>query len=196
MIQSLYKIAEEARLILGTDKADIQSIIATTIECYASAVAKEWYQAKAEGVSEVSGIFLVPFKNIVPVLDNDNCMYYITNPSSYVNLPCEYGINFVGYEKEKKGFVRINAGSLGMFASIKAGILGGGQTYYVEGTRTYFPKMTNLTNGNIMVRYTIAFDSMDVDADLNIPPNVASNIVDMVIAKYAQKTPVIPEKLN
>lgn len=195
MVNSLYSLAEKSRIILG--KGDMQSIIASVIDVYATIAKKSWYESKAEGVSEVDGVFLVPFKNITPILDITTDMYYIKNPSSYLLLPNGLGINYVGFSKgQTKPFVPIGASSLGMWTNLKSYALGGSQTYFVEGIKTYFPKMTNTTNGDIMVRYAIAFDQMDVEQDLQIPPNIANEIVDMVVQKFAGKTPVISENLN
>lgn len=195
MIYTLYSLAEKSRIILG--KGDMQSIIASVIDVYASMAQKSWYESKAEGVSEVDGVFLVPFKNITPILDLSTDMYYIVNPSSYLLLPNGLGINYVGFAKgQSKPFVPIASSGLGLWSNLKAFALGGSQVYFIEGIRTYFPKMTNTTNGEIMVRYAIAFDQMDVEQDLQIPPNVANEIVDMVVQKFATKTPVVPEHLN
>ncbi len=196
MIYSLYSLAEQANGILG-DKVDLQELIAGTINACASIAKKSWYENKADGVCEVNGVFQVPFKDITPMLDLSTDMYYIINPSSYVDLPNELGVNYVGFSKgQTKPFVRISAGAVGIWSNLKAYALGGSQTYFIEGARTYFPKMTSTSNGNIMVRYAIAFDQMDVEADLQIPPNIANEIVDIVVAKFTAKPPIVPEKLN
>lgn len=192
-MQSLYKIAEQCRVILS--KGDTQSLIASVIDAYGVVAKKQFYENKAEGISEVDGVFLTAFNDIVPVLDITNDRYYIVNPSSYIRLPLEMGISFVGFPKGR-GFVRISSGNADLWSTIKAGALGGIQTYYIEGTKTYFPKMTNTTNGNIKVIYAVALDNIDPEADLNIPPDIASQIVDMVVAKYSPKPAVTPETLN
>lgn len=193
MASSLLKLAEQCRVILA--KGDIQSLIASVIDAYGSIAKKEWYENKADSVNEVDGVFLAAFKDIAPELDLSNDMYYIINPSSYLRLPLELGVQYVGFTKGR-GFVKITMGSSDIWSSIKAGCLGGSQTYYIEGNRTYFPKMTNLTNSNIKVVYAVALDNMDVEADLNIPPNIADQIVNMVVTKYMNKPVVVPEKLN
>lgn len=195
MVNSLYSLAEQSRIILG--KGDMQSIIASVIDGYASIAKRSWYENRAEGVSEIDGVFLVPFKNITPILDLSTDMYYIVNPSSYLLLPNGLGINYVGFSKgQTKPFVQIPSAGVGLWSNLKAYALGGSQTYFVEGIRTYFPKMTNTTNGQIMMRYAIAFDQMDVEQDLQIPPNIANEIIDIVVAKFSPKPPVVPEKLN
>lgn len=196
MANTLYSLAEQCNSILG-DKVDLQTLIAAVGNAYADVVKKEWYENKASDVSEVDGIFLVAFKDVVPALDPSTDMYYIVNPSSYMRLPNEMGINYVGFAKgQTSGFVRISAGSIGQWAGLKANALAGLQTYFIEGTKTYFPKMTDTTNGNIMLRYAVALDLTDPEADLQIPPNVAGAIIEMVVGKYTSKPPIVPENLN
>ena len=195
MPSSLLKIAEQCRVILN--KGDTQSLIASVIDVYGALVKKEWYENKQDSCGEVDGVFISTFKNNIPILDIDTDYYYIIIPSSYLRLPHEMGINFIGFAKNQShGFIRINAGSIPMWANLKAGILGGGQTYFVEGNRMYFPKMTTLTNNPVMLKLSLALDTTDVEADLNIPPSLADQIVNMVVQKYMVKEPVVPEKLN
>lgn len=195
MAQSLYKIAEQCQNILG--KGTIQSLVASVVDAYAAQIKREWYENRADSVAEIDGVFLVPFKDLEPLLDLDTDMYYIVNPSSYLRLPQEGGINYVGFSLgQKKAFAKISAGGVTLWNGLKASVLGGAQTYYVEGPRTYFPKMTSVTAGKIMVRYVCALDNIDPETDLNIPPDVASAIIDMVVAKYSSKPPVVPENLN
>lgn len=193
-VSSIYKLAEKARSIL--DKVAIEILVDECKNCYGLAIKKEWYENKADGVGEVDGVFLVPFKDLTPILDLSTDCYYIVNPSSYLRLPCEYGVNYVGFAKgQTSGFVRISAGSQSMWANLKANVLGGNQTYFIEGNRTYFPKMTNTSNGDIMVRYVAALDQIDPEQDLNIPPDMQAVVVDMVVAKFQPKPEVKPETL-
>lgn len=198
MSTSIYKIAEKANNII--ENGDMQALISSCIDCYAQVVKKEWYENKQDGVSEIDGVFLYNFGKtdpLVPVLDVSTDMYYITVPSSYLRLPCEYGINSVSFLLgQTSPFVRIGAGSLGMWNNLKANVLGGRQTYFVEGIQMYFPKMTAVTKGNIMLKLAIALDAVDPEEDLNIPPDVASMIVDMVVAKFNPKQASKPDTLQ
>jgi len=195
MATSIFMLAEKARDILG--KGDIQAIISACVDSYAVVVKQSWYENKQDGINEVDGVFQYTFKNIVPEVDLDTDFYYIVIPSSYVRLPHEAGINAVSFMKQQdKPFVRINSGSVGIWANLKANIMGGAQTYYVEGIRMYFPKMTSVSNGNILLKLAIALDAVDVEEVLNIPPDMASAIVDMVVAKYQPKPEVKPDTLQ
>jgi len=186
---SLSKIAEQVKYILGF--GDMQPILASVIDCYSSVVKKEFYENKSDGMSEIDGAFIYTFKKIVPVLDIDVDQYYIKIPSSYLRLPHEMGVNYVGFALgQTKPFVRINSGSIGMWNGLKAAVLGGSQTYYIEGNLMYFPKMTSSTNGDILLKLAIALDTEDVDFELNIPRSMVDNIVNMVLAKFQPKQPV------
>jgi len=191
MATSIYKIAEQAKYILGA--GDMQPLIATVIDVYSSAVKKEWYENKADGFAEVDGTFIYTYgmdDSLVPILDLATDMYYIISPSSYLRLPGEYGVNYVGFIKgQSSPFVRIGSGSVGMWSNLKAFALGGAQVYYTENNRFYFPKMTNLTNKNIMLKLAIGLDSVDIDEEISIPRSVIDNIVNMVVAKFAPRKP-------
>ncbi len=199
MATSIYKIAEQARIALG-DKVDMQSLIASCIDVYGSLVKKEWYENKAIDCSEIDGVFITVFgKNtpLTPSLDISTDMYYITIPSSYLRLPHEMGINMVSYVKAQTGeFVRVGSGSISMWNGLKASVLGGRQTYFVEGIKMYFPKMTAFTLNNILLKMTIALDAIDEEEDLNISPNIVDMIVNGVITKFQPKPDVVPENLN
>lgn len=188
---SIQKIAEQCKYLLGF--GDIQVIIASVIDCYSSAVKKEWYENKAEGISEIDGAFIYTYgkdNSLVPILDLTTDMYYIVIPSSYVRLPGEYGVNSVSFIKgQTKPFVRVGAASVGMWSGLLASVMGGHQTYFVEGTQMFFPKMTNMTNGNMMLKLTVGIDDVDTDKDLNIPRSVVDNIVNMVVQKFGQVKP-------
>jgi len=191
---SIYQIAEKCRLILG--KGSIQALTSYVKDAYASVVKASWYENKQNDVSEVDGVFIYTFTDVVPILDISRDQYYIVVPSSYLRLPNEMGINMVCFMKgQSSPFVRLNSGSVGMWANIKANVLGGGQTYFIEGARAYFPKMTSLTNANLMLKMAIALDSVDVEEQLNIPPDVVDSIVTMVVQKIAPKEATKPENL-
>lgn len=201
---SLYKIAEKIRVILGK-RVDMQPLIDSVVNAYATIAKTAWYENKKEGDGAIDGVFIYGFKNLVPEIDCDVNLYYIDVPSSYLRLPNELGINQVSFmQGQNNAFVRVGSGSFGIYAAIKAGLLGSNQTYFVEqqigeGQRMYFPKMTINNIGNILLKLTIALDTVDVEEELNIPPNIVTDIVNMVVQIYSPKTdPVekIRETLN
>lgn len=190
---SLYKIAEKCLLIVP--KVPVQALLSSVVDVYASLAKKEWYENKADGVSEVDGNFLYTFGKsspLVPEVDSDTELYYITIPSAYLRLPHEMGINTVSFMKEQNyPFVRV--ASMGLWNNLKANVFK--QTYMVEGNRLYFPKMTSVNKGNILLKMAIALDTADVDQQLNIPPNMVDEIVNIVVSKYQPKEPKTPENL-
>jgi len=192
MEMTLFKIAEKCKYRLGS--GDVQSLLASVIDVYATVVKNEWYENRADGINEVDGVFIYSFGKdlkLTATKDSDLNMYYVTIPSSYLRLPHEMGINLVcclGYPDAP--FVRVGGGSLGMWLGLKSAVLGGSQTYYVENNKMFFPKMKEAHN--IYLKLAIAFDyeGIDIDETLNIPPNVVDKIVDLVVAKYQPKPPV------
>lgn len=194
---SLYKLAEKAYSIL--EKGDMQALIEACQDAYAVVAKREYYENKQDGVGEVEGVFFYSFgktTTITPELDSVVDKYYISVPSSYLRLPCEAGINMVSYLKgQSKPFVRISAADE-QALNLLGSCMGGRQPYYVEGAKMYFPKMTADLVGPIFLRMAIALDNVDPEENLNIPPNLQSMIVDMVVAKYQPKPVEKPETLK
>lgn len=200
---SIYSIAEKCQVVIGP-KVGMQVIISSVVDSYAVCVKKAWFEGKADGDGSISGVFIYPFKNLVPVKDTDYDLFYIDVPSSYLQLPHQMGINSVSFMKgQNDPFILTGAASFGIDNTSLAGCLGGWQTYFVEGSKMYFPKMTqdivNSDGCKILLKLTIALDTVDVEEQLNVPPNIVNDIVVMVSQPYMQKTnPVekIQEDLN
>lgn len=186
MISSIYRIAEQCRQTLPN--VEMQPLIAAVQDCFGTVAKGSWYENKQDGVSEVDGSLIFTFGKtnaLSPAVDVNVDMYYIVIPSSAVALPNGYGINMVSFMKaQNTPLIMINSGSVGMWANVKAGILGGRQTYFVEGTKMYFPKMTSATVQNILLKMVLALGEVDVREELNIPPDMISQIVLMVNQKF------------
>lgn len=198
---SLYKIAEQVQAITG--KGNLQAIIESVKNVYASQCKLSWFENKAEGINEVNGIFVYTFKNISPELDCDLNLFYIDVPSSYLNLPNEMGVNQVSFMKgQNRAFVRVGSSSWGMWTNLKSGLLGNNQIYFMEqaisepNSKIYFPNMDENNKGNILLKLTVAVDTTDVEAEINIPPNIVDNIVNAIIVKYASKVDPVPDNLK
>lgn len=192
---SIYNLAEKSHILLG--KGDMQSLISATIDAYATAAKMAWYENKADSSSEVDGVFLYTFGKtspLTPILDLSTDEYYIVIPSSFLRLPHEMGINSVSYLKDRKDFIRVTSSAI--WNGLKASVLGGRQTYRIEGIRMYFPKMTCDNVCDLLLKMAIALDTIDTRESLNIPPDMQDKIVQMVIAKFAPQEKPIPENLE
>lgn len=189
---TLYKIAEQVLSRVGS--GSVQIYISDVVDAYAYFVKAQWYENQKSDVKEVDGQFIVTFgtkEKLTPILDEAVAQYYIENPSSYVSLPAESGIVFVGFAKgQNKAFVRTGAGTYGRLQNTLAGVMGGRQTYYEEGAKTYFPKMTAATNGDVIMKLAVALDNIDVEEPLSIPRNIVGDIVDRVVQKRIPKANV------
>lgn len=186
MVSSIYRIAEQCMSTIPN--VDRQTLIAAVQDSLGIIAKQNWFENKSDGVTEVDGSLIFTFGKtspLTPAQDADTDMYCITIPSSSVALPNGYGINMVSFMKgQTSPFVMINSGSVGLWSRVKAGVLGGSQTYFVEGTKMYFPKMTAATAGNILLKMVAAFAEIDVRAELNIPPDMITQIIAMVNQKF------------
>lgn len=187
---SLYYLAEKCMLRLPDQNRLV--VIDSVRDAYAVAVKREWYENKNDGTAEVDGIFLHTFKDVMPIYDESRKMYYIEFPSSYLRLPHQMGSNWISYMGDPNDFWLISNWS--MWKNAKAGNLGGKYPYFIEGTRAYFPKMTQDNVGTLFLRMAIALDVVDPRQELNIPANLQSIIVDLVINKFIPQPVVRHEK--
>lgn len=189
---TIFKIAQKCQYRLAS--GDIQSLLSSVIDVYATVVKNEWYENRADGVSEVDGVFVYTFgvdTPLSPVLDVANKMYYILSPSSFLRLPHEMGINLVCYlGYQDNDFARVGGGSLGMWRKLKSNVLGGKETYFMENNKMYFPRMKQPNNILLKLAVAVDYDSFDIDEELNIPGNVVDKIVDLVVQKFQPKPPI------
>jgi hypothetical protein len=190
-MRSLYKLSEQAIRIL--DKGEPQEIIELVKEAYAQVAKLNFYENKASDDGGVDGVFVYSFRDLIPLYDSGLDLHYIDFPSTYLALPHSFGIKQVSRMKgQNDPFAILPNGSTGLFAGLKSGVLGGVDTCYPENKRLYLPTSKDCP---ILLKLAIALDTIDVYEELNIPPNIASAIIDMVIAKYAPKPVVTPDNL-
>ena len=198
---TILNIAEQVRSILG--RGNLQELIQACKNAYASAVASAWFGSRDNGVSEVNGSFIFTFNDVKPELDIQTDQYYILIPSSYVELPHEYGINHVSFmHSQDKPFVRLPPSSFGLFAGLKSSVMGGNQVFSDEGNRMYFPKMVendvfvNSEVRGMLLKLTVALDTADADEPLNISPLMQDMIVTNVLSKYQIRPDSLTENLT
>ena len=195
---SLYKIAEQCRSILG--KGSMQELVEYVKQGYGIVAKQQWFEGKQDGTSEINGSFIYSFGRstpLTPVLDSSTNEYYIVLPSTYLELPHQFGVQQVSFMKgQDKPFVNIGNGGVGLYANLKAFAMGGNELYYIENTKIYFPKMTANNAGDILLKLAVALDEVDVDDNINIAPNIVRMIVDVVVQQLAPKEKVMPENLT
>jgi len=198
---SLRNIAEQCGSI--TKKGSTQELIQASVNAYGLIVKKLWYEGRNDGVSEINGSFIFTFKDLLPTFDDDLGMFFITIPSSYLELPNESGVNMVSWMRSQdRPFVRLGTGAFGLFAGLQSSELGGNDIYTIEGSTMYFPNFKDIdvnisgkTRG-ILLKLAIAFDDIDIDEQLNISPAIQGEIVDMVVARYQPRPNTLTDNLE
>jgi hypothetical protein len=184
MAVSLYKIAEQCRVILEK-RVSIQVLIPAVVNAYGSVAKKQWYENTSQDTQEIDGSFVSTFTSLEPVLDCDRDIYYIVLPSTYLILPHEIGVVWVSLMKDKTSWVRVQ--NWGIFNNLKSAVMGGRGVYEIEGTKMLFPKMTQDTKGPVLLKLAIAYDAIDPYEGLNIGPNIVNDIILMATAPYMNK---------
>lgn len=182
---SLFKIAEQCRVI--TEKrVPIQVLVEAIKNCYGKIAVQQWHVNTQFDSTEVAGSFISTFTELVPEYDSDRDMYFITTPSSYLDLPHQMGVIWLSHLKERKSWVLVS--NWGIFSGLKSAVMGGRGVYEIEGTKFWFP---NITKQNcecpLLLKLAVALDDIDPEQELNIAPNVVNDIINLVVAPYMPK---------
>jgi len=189
---SLLNIAEQCQAILG--KGTAQELVQAVRNSYGVAVKNNWFENKQNGIDEINGGFQYTYSDLKPELDRNTNKYYITIPSSYLELPHQMGINHVSFmDGQDSPFLIIATSQSALFSGLKSEGMGGLQKARPEGNRMYFDDMAktdiivNNNNRGILLKITVGLDTVDVDEQLNISPSVTAEIVDAVVNLYQIK---------
>lgn len=183
---SIYRIAEECKVILGDRISSVQALIPAVKEAYAYVAKKAWYDQTSFDEMQIDGSLINVFENQTPQYDSSRDIYYLTIPSTYLMLPHQMGINWVSTMKDKESWVLVK--NWGMFSGLKASLMGGRQIYQVEGNKILFPKMTKQNNTcPLILKLAIAYDTIDPYEKLNIAPDLIVDIKNIVTAPLMAK---------
>ena len=181
---SLYKISEQCRVI--TDKrVSIQVLLEAVKNAYAAVAKKQFYDNTTFDSTELNGSFIYTFPKVVPEFDCDRDMWYLTITSSYLELPHQMGVNWVSLMQERESWVLVT--NWGIFRNLLSSGMGGRNVYEIEGKRMWFPKMTSLNTGPVLLKLAIALDTVDPEEELNIAPNMVNDIITIVTQPYMVK---------
>ncbi len=193
-----YKIAEQARRVIEVgnsgpnEPVNMQELILAVSQAFGVVVKANWFQNKNEGLSEIDGTFIYPFKNIPILYDKDLTQYYSVLPSSYISLPHELGIQQVSLMKsgsasqsQAEPMVRVFNGFTSLSRGLALENLQTRKAFYVEGSNIIYLGMTEqLAQLNVLIKLAVALEEVDEDQQVNIAPELQSQIIDMVVQKY------------
>ncbi len=190
---SKYKIAEQIQRILagGTPTRDrqvtIQELMISVTQELGTAVKQSWFAGRQDGVSEINGTFIYSFNNVAVQKDTDTDIYYSTLPASFIDLPNEMGVHSISLMKsQSKPFTRLANGYNFMFEGLQANrVLSEQQTFYIQNDKAWYPNMEASDSvSNVLMKLAVSLDGIDQDADINISPEIQSQIITAVVQKY------------
>jgi hypothetical protein len=191
MKTSLYKLSEQVIAVLG--KGEPQEIIESVRQSYGTAIKMLYFEGRKNELSELDGSTLYTFgdkegEELMPILNEKTCKYYIVMPSSYVALPHEMGVSHVSYLRSQDlPFVRVSPVGYGVLAGLKSAVLGGHEPYSIQGNNMVFMNMDSLSAGPLLLILSVGVDNISVDEEINVTMDVRDMIVQMVVAKYQPK---------
>lgn len=198
MATTRYKLAEQALREINkgnqgpNEDIQVQDLLIAVTQAFGSAVKSSYFINKADGVSEVSGTFIYSFKNQPVILDADLNVYYTELPSSYIDIPNESGIEYVGtmlsgsdVQSQSEPMVRVPNGFVQLSRNLAVENLQTRKGFYVEGNRIVYIRMTPEQAAlNVLIKLAVSLEGIDEDTLINIPPDIQDQIITSVVQKY------------
>ena len=207
---TIFKIAEQClnRINKGPQGPNQnirqQELNIAVYQAFGVVMKASYFQNKADGITDINGTWIYSFKNIVPTLDTDLEIYTCTLPSSYIDLPREIGIQYVGFmqsgnpkQPQSKPMVRVPNNFSAMSRGLAVEGLQNRTPFYVEGNNLYFPKMTTEdAQKNLLIKLAVSLEGIDEDTQINIPPEAQFAIIDMVVKSFMPETQLPDAKIG
>jgi hypothetical protein len=138
---------------------------------------------KLDGIETVADSFYATFKNLAITKDNDTGYYSLDLPQVPLGLSRGYGISTVTFPTSTglaKSPIPISVRELEYMDNLKqppSKIF-----YWAEGKKLWFKSWTNLVGKFAIVRM-VSTEATDLDAEINVPQEYVSDIIDLVINK-------------
>ncbi len=206
---SKFKIAEQIRRILNSGAAGPnvsigqQELMISVSQVFGTVVKLNWFQNKNEGYSELDGQFIYSFKNQPILYDEDLTQYYSVIPSSYISLPHEMGIQFIGLMKsgntsqsQTEPMVRVFNGFPQLARGLALETLQTRKAFYVEGSNIIYLGMTaELAKLNVLMKLAVSLEGIDEDTQISLSPEIQKQIIDMVVAQYMPEKQIADTKI-
>jgi len=138
---------------------------------------------KLDGIETVADSFYATFKNLAITRDTDTGYYSLDLPQVPLGLSRGYGISTVTFPTSTglaKSPIPISVRELEYIDQLKqppSKIF-----YWAEGKKLWFKSWTNLV-GKLAIVRMVSTETSDLDAELNVPQEYISDIIDLVINK-------------
>jgi hypothetical protein len=138
---------------------------------------------KLDGIETVADSFYATFKNLAITRDTDTGYYSLDLPQVPLGLARGYGISTVTFPTSTglaKSPIPISVRELEYIDQLKqppSKIF-----YWAEGKKLWFKSWTNLVGKFAIVRM-VSTETSDLDAEINVPQEYVSDIIDLVINK-------------
>jgi hypothetical protein len=151
---------------------------------------------KLDGIENVADSFYATFKNLAITKDNDTGYYSLDLPQVPLGLSRGYGISTVTFPTSTglaKSPIPISVRELDYMDNLKqppSKIF-----YWAEGKKLWFKSYTNLVGKFAIVRM-VSTETTDMDAEINVPQEYISDIIDLVINKLKIRKSIPEDNVN
>lgn len=199
---SLRQISEQIiRILSGGDrnlddsKWDIREIELFVTQAINYFIKQNLFQNISQGQNGIDGQYVITFKNIDVLYDEDLALAYAVLPATYISLPYDRGIVQVSLMKDQFNvFIPIRNGAVAVFKNSPAGRLESRIGFYPEQQNIYFTKDISKDTDKILVKLIIADAQAVNNNQLFIPPDIELPIIEKVLQLLSNQYP--QDKLN
>lgn len=191
MATSKRQLAEQAqRLILAGDPTDDRDLSLRELSLYvsqalANIVRYRYFDSKNIGEPHISGSLIFTFDNQQVSLDTAKNLYYVTLPSTSIDLPDDMGVYSVSSQQDQSlVFVPVSPNFAAIYRGTRAEKLDGRYGYWLEGNRIYVHGL-NDADCQLLVKMVASVDGISDNQAINIPPDIQEEIVKKTVELYS-----------
>lgn len=168
--------------LFSSDKdVDVRDIYETISQSLARVLRRRYFENKNHDTAALDGGLLFTFKDREVKKDSDRNEYYVSLPSSSVDLPFGQGIRRVSDMEDRSNTYRpVPANFSEMFNGLASVKLEKGVGYYHENDNLFF---VNCTSDNkpekVMVTMYVPLEGIGDNDTMGIPQDILGEVVDI-----------------
>ena len=179
--------------VSSDSKFDDREIFVLTELVVNTLIANQFQESK-----EVLGGYIIPFKDVIVLFDEDRNEFYSNLPARAAILPDDLGILQVSpMQDQQLIFIKRKHGALAVFRNLEAGNLLGRTSYYVEGEKIFYINIPKYyKDKGVLVKQIANVDGIDENAQIPISAAKELNLFQIVSQIITEQSAATQEKIN
>jgi len=193
MASGVARIAEQVRRILGKRDADSdideRELQLAVRQAISYIVRMRFWESKGQDYPEVPESLIMTYQNLK--IESDALGLFTTLPSRVIDLPYGMGIKLVAAQSNPQcGFFRQPNGFNSISCGLESNCVPGQNYYFQDGNKLRYPNLGHEDNpGEIFIRLVAPAEDIENEDELQIPPDMESDVLDRVLAVYGAFRP-------